>query len=548
MEKNKVKTNKGITLIALVITIIVLLILAGVTIAMLTGNNGILTKVKEAKEKTKQAEQEEIYALESVLNSINSSAPSTDGYNENKQVNSPKITQGMIPVKWNGTNWQVCSQDDNKWYSYNNTDKKWANIMLSDGKYKSDTVQVGQVVTDDELGSMYVWIPRYAYTVDNENQKMNVTFVKGNTNEGVNGETFTTDESVDTKTTKLVHPGFNLGGTALTGIWVAKFEASGTDKNGNSVGNASSTSNEEQYHPDETTIAKSLPNKISWRHIQIGECEKRSMDITTIDKDKFGINYASSHLIKNSEWGAVAYLSYSEYGSVAKINAAGTYNNMWYDLYTGQGPKSENDEGKYEKINDEHNYDTINGQMASTTGNTTGVYDMSGGANERVAAYLDNMNNNLNSYGQSQDENIKYFENSLLKESHKSLWDKYEVSEEEKNNRIIIEGKASTVSQNEMWKWENQDKQYQATRLKLVSTNYNNMVEHKGIGVNEVNVDGFSFYGPGKSTDNSKPWHYYKTIEQSMEGTTSYYGSAWDNDLVVIGYIACPFILRGGRN
>ena len=104
------------------------------------------------------------------------------------------------------------------------------------------------------------------------------------------------------------------------------------------------------------------------------------------------------------------------------------------------------------------------------------------------------------------------------------------------------------MSQNEMWKWENQDKQYQATRLKLVSTNYNNMVEHKGIGVNEVNVDGFSFYGPGKSTDNSKPWHYYKTIEQSMEGTTSYYGSAWDNDLVVIGYIACPFILRGGRN
>ena len=135
MEKYKVKTNKGITLIALVITIIVLLILAGVTIAMLTGNNGILKKVKEAKEKTKQAEQEETYALESVLNKINSSTPSTDGYNESKQVNSPKITQGMIPVKWNGTNWQVCSQDDNEWYSYK--DKKWANIMLSDGKYKS---------------------------------------------------------------------------------------------------------------------------------------------------------------------------------------------------------------------------------------------------------------------------------------------------------------------------------------------------------------------------------------------------------------------------
>ena len=47
--------NKGITLIALVITIIVLLILAGVTIATLTGDNGILTKATQAKEETEEA-------------------------------------------------------------------------------------------------------------------------------------------------------------------------------------------------------------------------------------------------------------------------------------------------------------------------------------------------------------------------------------------------------------------------------------------------------------------------------------------------------------
>ena len=47
------KNNKGITLIALVITIIVLLILAGVSIAMLTGDNGILTQAKSAQNKTK---------------------------------------------------------------------------------------------------------------------------------------------------------------------------------------------------------------------------------------------------------------------------------------------------------------------------------------------------------------------------------------------------------------------------------------------------------------------------------------------------------------
>ena len=58
--KNKLsKTNSGITLIALVITIIVLLILAGVTIATLTGDNGILTKVTEAKDKTEEGEEVE---------------------------------------------------------------------------------------------------------------------------------------------------------------------------------------------------------------------------------------------------------------------------------------------------------------------------------------------------------------------------------------------------------------------------------------------------------------------------------------------------------
>ena len=57
--KKKKQRNKGITLIALVITIIILLILAGITISTLTGDNGILAKASEAKEKTMQANAEE---------------------------------------------------------------------------------------------------------------------------------------------------------------------------------------------------------------------------------------------------------------------------------------------------------------------------------------------------------------------------------------------------------------------------------------------------------------------------------------------------------
>ncbi len=64
------KRNRGITLIALVVTIIVLLILAGVSINMLTGQNGILNRAKEAKEKTISSQQEEQNTLNSYENQI----------------------------------------------------------------------------------------------------------------------------------------------------------------------------------------------------------------------------------------------------------------------------------------------------------------------------------------------------------------------------------------------------------------------------------------------------------------------------------------------
>ena len=64
------KENKGITLIALVVTIIVLLILAGVSITMITGQNGILNRAKEAKENTELAQSEEDEKMQGYENSI----------------------------------------------------------------------------------------------------------------------------------------------------------------------------------------------------------------------------------------------------------------------------------------------------------------------------------------------------------------------------------------------------------------------------------------------------------------------------------------------
>ena len=405
-----------------ILNIIVLLILAGVTIATLTGPNGIITRANEAKEATEQAKQDELARLQSIEDYISSVSPSTDGYNETEGVNSPKLAKGMIPIKHNGTNWVVCEETDEDWYQYDTTNKKWANVMLSDGKYKAGQVGEGQVVQEEELGSMYVWIPRYAYQITKGYQQgstatekeINITFLAGNTNQDKDGNSYgKATASVNTSTAKVVHPGFTLGQRELTGIWVAKFEASGTDGSGNAVGNGTSEKNEQQYAPDETTIVKSLPSKISWRYITIGDAQKRSMDITTTNKDIYGIDYASSHLMKNSEWGAVAYLCYSQYGNVPKINSAGTYASKdgtpwYYDLYTGAGPNAnegkDTDDDRYKNFastKEIRAYDKELGVLASTTGNVTGVYDMSGGAWERVATYLDNGSSYLSAFGGS---------------------------------------------------------------------------------------------------------------------------------------------------
>ena len=536
---NKTKRNaRGITLIALVITIIVLLILAGVTIAALSGDNGILTKAKEAKEKTEQAQKDEERNLQEITDTMNG----VEGYNRNKKANSPKVTTGMIPIKWKNNTWVVCSQDDAEWYNYDDK-KEWANVMLSDGTYKADTVSIGQTVAERDLGSMYVWIPRYAYKIAGE-KNIEVTFLKGNTNEGSDGVIYTTDESTDTSKTAIVHPAFNLGGTELNGFWVAKFEASGTNKDGNAVGNASSSSSAQQYAPDSTTIAKSLPNKISWRHISIGESEKRSMDIATTSKSSFGLTSgANTHLIKNSEWGAVAYLCYSECGSAPMTNGTGTWSSdHWYNLYTGQGPKSSGDEGNY-SYDASHNYSTSNGVLSSTTRNVTGVYDMAGGAWERVAGYLDNSNGNLEYYGKSDDGTIQYFQNGKLNSRYASLWDSYEVSEEEKNNKITLsDGTVETG----LWDGSKTALKYQEARYRLTKYNYDHMANHKGIGVNEViktTSKPFSFQAPS-GTNNS--WRWFTSAEDAVAGKEDY-GRTWNNDDVIIGHLATCFILRSGQ-
>lgn len=92
------KNNRGITLIALVVTIIVLLILAGISISMLTGQNGILNRASEAKEKNERAQKEEKSILSDFETMMENDGESI--FNEKEGVNSPRLKSGMIPIKW----------------------------------------------------------------------------------------------------------------------------------------------------------------------------------------------------------------------------------------------------------------------------------------------------------------------------------------------------------------------------------------------------------------------------------------------------------------
>ena len=111
--KQKFRKNQGITLIALVVTIIVLLILAGITIAMLTGQNGILNRATEAKEKTGVAQEEEQIKL-AVMAALSDGTGTLTIPNLKKELASYGITIAEdatfpVTVSAGGNNYTIAS-------------------------------------------------------------------------------------------------------------------------------------------------------------------------------------------------------------------------------------------------------------------------------------------------------------------------------------------------------------------------------------------------------------------------------------------------------
>ena len=104
-RKKIFKSTKGITLIALVVTIIILLILAGVSIAMLTGNNGVLTQAKSAKEKTgEKGEQERVNLAASSAMTLGMGTITTENLNKaiQDEFGAGKSVTGTGPWTYQG--------------------------------------------------------------------------------------------------------------------------------------------------------------------------------------------------------------------------------------------------------------------------------------------------------------------------------------------------------------------------------------------------------------------------------------------------------------
>ena len=127
----------------------------------------------ESYEESAEKEEAALKELEKEMNNVDREV------NNLKGVNRPKLSNGMIPIKYdnNSKKWVITNEYDDEWYEYKTASNlAWANVMLSDGKYKASNKDKSKEeggytddgtteVKEEELGSMFVWIPRYAYSI-----------------------------------------------------------------------------------------------------------------------------------------------------------------------------------------------------------------------------------------------------------------------------------------------------------------------------------------------------------------------------------------------
>ena len=322
------------------------------------------------------------------------------------------LNNSLTPIIYDETDkvWRVANIYD-PWHDY--TNQMWANaVILEDGVTKSvgDTVIVPTAdSTATEVKAMYVWIPRYSYTIKSEDG----TNYYGKTLSELGASTASqaTPGAIDIKfenaLTKetgtaqytgveannwITHPAFTFENEELTGMWVGKFETSAK-----TTDDCYTYDNEQMACVSSAVSPYILPNVKSLRMQVVYQQFTTAQKFSEYLSDSTNID---SHMMKNSEWGAVAYLSQSIYGKYGNSMYTGVnkevYQNDSSAYYTGRSggaPSSASYSATgacyYDNITDRGSGTGSCGAGASTTGNIYGVYDMSGGSYDRVMGYYE---------------------------------------------------------------------------------------------------------------------------------------------------------------
>ena len=306
-------------------------------------------------------------------------------------ANAPVLASNMIPVYYDEANsvWKKADASNtnktNPWYSYNSTGEykgMWANVVTVTSTNRQTYLNAtpGTTISMDDITTMWVWIPRFnAVTPSNYNGgtkvspgAIDITFVKQN------------EPAIDA---------FTFGNKELSGFWYGKYEVGGT---------LASPCTNETCNVSNIVVK---PNVTSLRSQTVSSFffASRSMEQTG---NSFGFvsSEIDTHMSKNNEWGAVAYLTQSIHGRCTNsttCSEVGINNNSGY--LTGYGaPAGSNDSATNGA------YDTSLGKAASTTNNIYGIYDMSGGAYEYVMGVY---TNTIGESGFSSLPDTKYYNN-----------------------------------------------------------------------------------------------------------------------------------------
>ena len=258
----------------------------------------------------------------------------------------PELLSNMIPIIYSEEKKSWVKADSRILY-FNYQNKQWANAVMVHKRADSDDPNshdrdyylsddaIGNPIYEGDILGYYVWIPRYRYQLFNVSNKkidpleISIQF-EGKDIKKSNGK----KNDTDTNGEYLTHPAFTVNGKEYNGFWVSKFQ--------NSVGKTSNC-----YLSKDVTNCNvgsnylySLPNSDSVTNVSYSNAYLMSNDMTK-SGNIYGLMKASTHVITNLEWGAIAYLTNSSYGD-SNIN--------------------------------------------STTGNVTGVYQMASSLKEMVMA------------------------------------------------------------------------------------------------------------------------------------------------------------------